>query len=193
MRFHRQRRFEIKGPTPRRLSAARRAVERDRDSWALFPEKVRHQSAEERVAATDAGLIVRERENRAETARAWRFQRARLARLPEPLRGGVLAYWNRHGWLPGDPTYLGGLLHEVEQGRFDPVLKSAEIERCRLLGIVSREVMEHVRIPDWPLDRHKDWSELRMAVAGEIARARAPHLFLAKPDDPSINVWAVLL
>lgn len=190
MRFDRSTKILPVGITPRRLSAARRAVQRDKYSWALFPEFVKHQTPEERIQEIDKGLILAEIERRQEQANKWRENRRRLARMPEPLRSGVLRYWNAHGWMPGAPGYLGGLLHEAETGRFDPPAKFAEIERCRLLGRLTREVTQSTPLPQSPLDGNKERTFLSLHVAGQIARAIAPHLF--PPDkETEEDVFAI--
>ena len=37
--------------TPRKLAAARRAVQKEKDQYPLFPELLKHQTAEERLAS----------------------------------------------------------------------------------------------------------------------------------------------
>jgi hypothetical protein len=41
----------------------------------------------------------------------WRKARASLRVLPSGPRNGILRYWQQ-GPLPGDPTYLLGLIHD---------------------------------------------------------------------------------
>jgi hypothetical protein len=70
MRFTRYPKGEPYQITPRKLAAARRAVQKDKDRYPLFPELVKHQTAEERLAS-----IADERE------RWWHEMRDRQAKL----------------------------------------------------------------------------------------------------------------
>src|SRR5262249_25401562 len=68
--------------TPRMPAAARRAVRREKDRYPLFPELLKHQTAEERLAS-----IADERERwwqqmRYRHAKLWRKARQALRELP---------------------------------------------------------------------------------------------------------------
>lgn len=95
--------------TPRKVAAARRAVQSARDKVALFPELVAEvESPEERIDALKAGAIENARYWRALQAKNWREARRRLEAMPETVRRGVLKYWDR--WVANgnasDPVYL---------------------------------------------------------------------------------------
>ncbi len=50
-------------------------------------------------------------------ARRWRAARRILALYAHDINRALLAYWNNHRWLPGDPGYLLDALHRFETGR----------------------------------------------------------------------------
>jgi len=132
----RWRRHPHDGPpetSPRRLAAARRAVERDKEQNALTPELVRHQTAEERLAARNAEWAETERDWRQRKARAWLDCRRRLRALPPTTRRGVMIWWNRSHYPP-TPEYLAGVLTGVERGRSP----WAELRRLRQLYLVGQ-------------------------------------------------------
>jgi hypothetical protein len=87
MRFTRYPKGEAYQITSRKLAAARRAVQKHKDRYPLFPELVKHQTAEERLAsiANDQETwwqLMRDRH-----ANVWRKARQNLNRLPPGLRG----------------------------------------------------------------------------------------------------------
>src|ERR1700757_3879231 len=51
MRFTRYPRWEPYEVTPRKLAAARRAVQREKDRYPLFAELLKHQTPEDRLAS----------------------------------------------------------------------------------------------------------------------------------------------
>lgn len=115
------------------MAAARRAVERDKKQNALTPELVRHQTAEERLAARNAEWAVTERDWRQRKACAWLDCRRRLRALPLTTRSGVMIWWNRSHYPP-TPEYLAGVLTSVERGR----CPWAELRRLRKLYLVGQ-------------------------------------------------------
>lgn len=115
MRYKPAIKVRIRGFTPQRLRAAERAVRRDKDSVALFPDLARHNTAQERVEQIDAdnaAMVQRWRDIEAQT---WKRSRRLLRSLPELLRATITAKWQA-GWLPGSASYLADLIHcEVRQ------------------------------------------------------------------------------
>jgi hypothetical protein len=111
MRFTRYPRREPCVITPRKLAAARKAVQRERDRYPLFPELLTHQTAEERLATI---AIHREgwwQEMRDRQAHQWRRARKSLRALPSGPRAAITRYWKICD-LPGDPVYLLSTIHE---------------------------------------------------------------------------------
>ena len=94
----------------RRLAHAARAVARDKESVALFPELAHHQTAAERIAAIDAENEDHFQRMRDHTAQTWRRARRTLRQLPPERRAEILAKWNQ-GYLPAHAHYLADLIH----------------------------------------------------------------------------------
>jgi hypothetical protein len=105
MRFTRYPKGEASQITSRKLAAARRAVQREKDRYPLFPELVKHQTAENRLTSI---AVERERcwqEMRDRHAKLWRRARQALRGLPPGPRAAITRYWQICGF-PGDPIYL---------------------------------------------------------------------------------------
>jgi hypothetical protein len=132
LRWRRQERFVPNPITPRRLAAARRAVNLDKDKNALTPELVKYGTPEERLEALAEGLVCMEREWRQRRANAWRECRKRLAALPPLTRRGVVCLWNK-GIYPLEPSYLACCIREAEQGQ-SPWAKLTRLRRLELIG-----------------------------------------------------------
>jgi hypothetical protein len=120
MRFNRYPlRHTVRIWTPRMLAAAGRAVRRELDSVALFPELARYQTIEDRKAEVEQWSASFSARMRAYNANAWRRARRELRALPPTTRAGLVRYWNAAG-CPGDPTYLLDLLHRQRTTRQSP-------------------------------------------------------------------------
>jgi hypothetical protein len=169
-------------------------VQKDKESWALFPEYIRHQTAEERIAAIDAGRRESELEHRQERANAWRKVRARLVGFPEPLRSKLLCHWNTRTMLPGDPYRLASMLTAADRGEFDPDAADRDNERCRALGELSRQISSIAQLPIWPGMGPADETFLKLHVSHEIMRGRRPDLFLPRTlgIDDGADVFALI-
>ena len=137
MRFFRYPRPLQREITSRRLSAARRAIQRDRDSWALFPEYVKHHTAEERIAAVDEDVSAAFQLRRHQRAEAWRRARAALRQMPEQQRRDAMEFWQR-GIYPASPEYLLALIRSITTGRFKLAEYDREIESARRIGRQNR-------------------------------------------------------
>lgn len=96
-----------KPPSNRRLSAARRHLQAERDRYGLFAEDVAKEqpTPEERIDNFDQGFNASQWEDRKRTAALWRRVRALLAATTGRDREVLLDSWNRAGY-PGEPTYL---------------------------------------------------------------------------------------
>lgn len=132
MRFTRYPRFQEKGVTPQRLAAARRRVARDKEECALFPELVKHNTPEERIAEQEEDRVQWRRKMRAHWADSWRQARRELRAMPASKQQSIIRYWNL-GHLPGSPSYLLSIIHASKRGRcFWHAL--AEHRRLQLIG-----------------------------------------------------------
>lgn len=89
----------------RRIAAAKRAVQREADAMALFPELRRVHTVEERQEQMDDRAMRFIAHMRACRAEAWREVRRILRELPDEARAHVLAKWETR-YMPGDPQHL---------------------------------------------------------------------------------------
>jgi hypothetical protein len=117
--------------TPRKLAAARRGVQKDKDRYPLFPELLKHQTAEERLAS-----IANEQETwwqlmRDRQANVWRKARQALRDLPTGPRAAIKRYWEICG-CPGDPVYLLTIIDEHMTRKVCYWHVMAELRRLRL-------------------------------------------------------------
>ena len=86
-----------RGPTPRRLVAAKSAIEKERQRLVLFDGQVEseQETAHERIARFDADLVRAEQGHRDLAARHWRQGRRQLATLSAETCVEVTTVWNR--------------------------------------------------------------------------------------------------
>jgi hypothetical protein len=131
MRFTRYPKGEAYQITPRKLAAARRAVQREKDRYPLFPELVRHQSAEDRLASIAAQRKTWWQDMRGRQAKPWRKARQALRDLPPGPRAAIKRYWEICG-CPGDPVYLLTIIREHWTRKVCYWHVMAELRRLRL-------------------------------------------------------------
>ena len=113
--------------THRKRAAAVRAQRRQREAQPLLAPLIA-----ERQPGIDALMADRvetwkrtEQDWRDRRARQWHRARRALGAYDAASRRALLAYWNGHGWLPGDSAYLLDLLHGFSTGRL--LLQHGEI------------------------------------------------------------------
>jgi hypothetical protein len=131
MRFTRYPKGEAYQITSRKLAAARRAVQREKDRYPLFPELLKHQTAEDRLTSI---AVERERwwqEMRLRQAKLWRKARKALGELPTRPRAAIKRYWKICG-CPGDSVYLLTIIHEHRTRKVCYWHVMAELRRLRL-------------------------------------------------------------
>jgi hypothetical protein len=131
MRFTRYPKDEPYETTPRKLSAARRAVQKGKDRYPLFPELLKHQTAEERLASIADERARWWHEMRDRQANGWRKARQNLNRLPSGPRAAMKRYWKICG-CPGDPVYLLTMIHNHKVRKVCYWHVMAELRRLRL-------------------------------------------------------------
>lgn len=95
--------------TPRRLAAARRVIELQKQKYPMFVDQFEFETPEGRVARQTEAVEKWQVEMRHLRAEEWLEARRLLRELPEELRRSILAEWN-HGNLPGSPEYLMDLI-----------------------------------------------------------------------------------
>src|SRR5260370_37474937 len=82
MRFTRYPKGEAYQITPRKLAAARRAVQREKNRYPLFRELLKHQTAEDRLASIAVERETWWQEMRERQAHPWSKARQALRDLP---------------------------------------------------------------------------------------------------------------
>ncbi len=118
MKFRRQFRRVLRPLTGRRLSAARRALQREADKVALFPELQPTETPEQRIARLDANAEAHFQRMRDHTAATWRRARRAFRTLTPEQRDQVLARWNAPTWHPPhEAHYLADLIHTATHTR----------------------------------------------------------------------------
>ena len=95
------------GLTPRRLAAAKRAIDRAIGKAGIFAdqEAARQPSPEERVNRSDQNAVEQEKFWRARRAAEWRDVRRSMRTLTQTERADVLEEWSR-GVYPCEPSWL---------------------------------------------------------------------------------------
>ena len=114
-----------------RLAAAARAVKREQDSVALFPELSNYKTVEDRVSdmdQTERSFLIK---SRARQAALWIDVRSRLRAMRPSLRHGVLVYW-REASYPVDPLYLLQIV--IESARRCPWRRLRQLRLYKKIG-----------------------------------------------------------
>ena len=131
LRFARYPKTEPYEITPRKLAAARRAVQAQKDRYPLFPELLKHQTAEDRLAAVAIDREQWWQQVRDRRAQLWRRARQALRDLPPGPRAAIKRYWQICGF-PGDPDYLLSMIHNHKARKVCYWHVMAEVRRLRL-------------------------------------------------------------
>jgi len=120
----------IRGITPRRLSAARRALQNERDKLPLFAEMIAagQPTPEQRIESFDIGVVESTRESRIRRASRWREARDLLRKMSDQDRKGILDWWNRPVY-PLDPEYLLDLIRQWTKDSWRPPFYGEEEHR----------------------------------------------------------------
>ena len=84
-----------RGITPRRLSAAKRALQRQRERLPLFADQVAAEQGtpEERIEYFDQKQLERDQGHRDLAARHWRWGRHQLSQLSAEIRLEIIERW----------------------------------------------------------------------------------------------------
>lgn len=138
MRFHRQPRHEFED-TPRKRAAVLVSQRKARQRLPLFGELIAETQAPVDVVMEERALshAAQGQRNRDHRAGKWREARRRLAGYGDNIRPVLLAYWNEHRWLPGDPVYLLDMLHMYDT------------ERLQAFDTFKARTGESVETPKW--------------------------------------------
>jgi len=107
-----------RGPTPRRLAAARRFLQRERDKAPLFAAEIAtsQETPEERIARLDRYCEDLFQGLRSLAARQWREGRRMLRELPSEVQAELMAYWNDdRTWIPRKAEYFCDMVRHWER------------------------------------------------------------------------------
>jgi hypothetical protein len=120
MRFQKLERYDFKD-TPRKRAAFFSKQRREREAHPLFAEVIAEEQAQlpgvdEVMRQRAESFATREQVARSYRAQKWREARAKIAGYDEPTRTKIRELWNDAPY-PADPTYLAGMLRDIERGR----------------------------------------------------------------------------
>lgn len=108
---------QLRGLTPRRLAAAKRALRRERDRLTLFADQVAAEqpTPEKRIESFDLDLLRQDQVRRDLTAHHWRWARRQLRCHPQRATE-ILGKWNR-SWIPATGTYFADFVRRELKAR----------------------------------------------------------------------------
>ena len=111
-------RLSIRGPTDRRVAAARHALERERTRLALFASQVldEQQTPDERILRHDERAIAQEQRLRELAAEQWRRGRQLLIEASPTIRREILDAWNRNS-IPAEAAYFADFVWRALRDR----------------------------------------------------------------------------
>ena len=120
MRFIRLPRPAVRPINTRRIAAAERALQRERDKFPLLADWVAEQqpSAEERLDRFQTAEFSRQQGRRDVAAASWRRSRALLRLLPQETQGELLARWNKAA-CPGTSEYFSDAVFQAAKPLLD--------------------------------------------------------------------------
>ena len=124
--------------------------------------------------------------------KSWRQARRQLAGYGDNIRPILLDYWNTHRWLPGDPSYLLGMLHSYDIGRLQTyaTFKAAlgePVEPIKPLSMVERVQESRNRTPQ--IERYLEMlgsgvTDLPFPGVDAVLRPLAEHHLIRHFDNP---------
>lgn len=165
MRFIRRPRCEYT-VTDRKRAAAIRLQRRQRDALPLLGALIAEAqpSIDDLMDTRVAAWVTSQQNERDRRAAQWRRGRRLLDAHPPPVRAALLAYWNGHRWLPGDPGYLLDMLHGFKVGQL--ILVNGAVQHAR----VTIPVAEAAAAFGAPKPRAQGW----FTAGGPAPRNSAP-------------------
>jgi hypothetical protein len=118
IRFKRALKSEKRGLTPRRLSAAKRALSRQADALPLFSKQIKagQPTPKERIRSFDDNHAEWAQGMRDHDAERWKKARAQLRSLPKKEQEVILTFWNKSS-MPANASYFATVMHNyIKQG-----------------------------------------------------------------------------
>lgn len=149
--------------TPGKLAYARRALQKSRDDYALFPELADQRTPEERVEDNERKGELWIKKMRDGQAATWRRARRRLRELRPLQRQGLLRWWQSTE-VPGDACYLASAIHDAVAKKVCFWGRLAQLRRFKLIGAGKMEA-------PWK----KKTDEYKPAHAQKISEGVPPH------------------
>jgi len=106
-----------RGITPRRLAAAKRALQRQREKLPLFADEIARSqpTPEERIRKHDETWERHKKSIRSFVANQWCEGRRKLRAMPKAEQKKLLDYWNNHKFLPASSEYFADLVTNWER------------------------------------------------------------------------------
>jgi len=112
MRFQKYPRTKHEEPSNRRIAAAKKAVAREADAMALYPELRRDTDAMQRIERIDRGVAAWIQDMRDQEAHTWRYARKIYRLMPPEMRGKI--DWDSPGNpRPAKPYYLADQIYQM--------------------------------------------------------------------------------
>ena len=104
--------------TPRRLQAATRALQRERDAYPLFAKEIVEEQTtpEDRIAQLEAEHVANWQRIRDHTARTWRAARRVLHSLPAGKQKELIDEWNAAPYPAGAAYFADFIWRKVTRG-----------------------------------------------------------------------------
>ena len=116
MKFERFIRAERRPITGRRLAAAKRALQRQADAVALFPELQPTETPEQRCNRFDDASVATVQRWRDDEAERWRRARRELRALSTGQQAAVDRRWAQNRFMPKTAVYLLETIRAVKKG-----------------------------------------------------------------------------
>lgn len=105
--------FTLREWNNRRLSAAKRALKKEKEKAGLFSELMKFNSVEERVEQMDNMIVQRVKQFRDSAAEDIIKCRKKFRSLPDNIKIDVIEYWNK-SIAPKEPFRFLSLIHRWE-------------------------------------------------------------------------------
>jgi hypothetical protein len=115
MKFDRFIRAERRPITGRRLAAAKRALQRQADAVALFPELQPTETPAQRCHRFDEASLATVQRWRDTRAADWRRARRTLRAMSAEQQAQVDRRFTQNRFMPGDPVYLLEIIRDVRK------------------------------------------------------------------------------
>jgi len=127
IKFHREARYQPRGVTSQRLSAAKRKFRKEQERLPLFASEIKEQQLEPEnyVISKDAQIAKSEAERRKRIADTWRLTRKIVRRMPEDVKKQCIERWHQNRFMPKTASYFIDMLYTHFREYYDDVKKAA--------------------------------------------------------------------